>query len=486
MEPLLSVCLITYNHVNFIEQAIEGVLMQRVNFPWELIVADDFSTDGTRDILLEYQKKYPNFIKLILQDKNVGPAKNWMDLISEPKTKYIAYFEGDDYWLDPNKLQLQFDFLERNEDFTICCTNAIHINKSSDYIEDITKTLVNPLLPSRIIEKKELASENCILSLTVMYRNIIKDHPKWLLDIPLGDWTMNLLYSDFGKIKYFNDVTAVYRIHEGGIFSLKKERQKLLDYIRSGEIIRKNMPHLSEMILKGQRKRFIQLLYFRQINDPFLIQFDIFNEFKYLLHLNDRLRYRFFVTFWYINNQLKKIKNGIIDYQKNKKKHFPSIKNIHVEKDFIIGNYNNLQIENDVTVEIYSSVIFREYCNIFIAKKAHLIIKKGVFFNNYCSINCLHKIKIGENSIFGEGVKMYDHNHKYTTLPFHVEKGEFTTAPISIGKNCWVGSNVTILKGVTIGDNVIIGANCLIHKSIPSNAIVKHTEKLDIQVIDNY
>ena len=82
--------------------------------------------------------------------------------------------------------------------------------------------------------------------------------------------------------------------------------------------------------------------------------------------------------------------------------------------------------------------------------------------------------------MFGEGVKIYDHNHKFSTDPVKVEKGAFTTAPVRIGRNCWIGSNVTILKGVTIGDNVIIGTHCLIHQSIPSNSIVKHTEGLDI------
>ena len=125
MKPLLSVCLITYNHVKYIEQAIEGVMLQQVNFPWELIIADDCSTDGTREIVLRYQKKYPEIIKLILQEKNTGPTQNFMDLITYPSSKYIAYFEGDDYWTDPLKLQKQVDFLEANEDYSICFHEAM-------------------------------------------------------------------------------------------------------------------------------------------------------------------------------------------------------------------------------------------------------------------------------------------------------------------------------------------------------------------------
>ena len=120
--PLLSVCLITYNHNKYIREAIESILMQKVNFTWELIIADDFSTDGTREIVLEYKEKYPDFIKLILQEKNVGATRNWIDLIIAPKSKYIAYFEGDDYWTNPYKLQKQRDFIYR------IISNAISTN----------------------------------------------------------------------------------------------------------------------------------------------------------------------------------------------------------------------------------------------------------------------------------------------------------------------------------------------------------------------
>ncbi|EJL67640.1 acyltransferase [Chryseobacterium populi] len=130
-------------------------------------------------------------------------------------------------------------------------------------------------------------------------------------------------------------------------------------------------------------------------------------------------------------------------------------------------------------VSIGENVLFRKYCNILIFPNADLSIGKGVFFNNYCSINCLDKIKIGDDTIFGEGVRLYDHNHlieKGETL--FVEKEKYTKNPIIIGKNCWIGSNAVILKGVTIGDNSIIGAGCIIHKSVPSNTILKNNQNL--------
>jgi acetyltransferase-like isoleucine patch superfamily enzyme len=156
----------------------------------------------------------------------------------------------------------------------------------------------------------------------------------------------------------------------------------------------------------------------------------------------------------------------------------------------VIYNNPNISIEGNLTIEEYfsaslpagdfhikfgSGVHLKKYCAILLLPNAGLTINSNVFFNNYCSINCLDKISIGENTQFGEGVKLYDHNHTfgYENDALTVARDKFTTAPIIIGKNCWIGSNVTILKGVTIGDNVIIGANNLIYKSVPANTVLK-------------
>ncbi|MBQ9947543.1 MAG: glycosyltransferase [Oscillospiraceae bacterium] len=116
-RPMVSVGLMTYNHGEFIGKAIESVLMQEVNFPFELVIAEDCSTDNTREIILEYKEKYPDVIRLLLQDENVGMKQNSNDLRRACWGKYRANLEGDDYWIDPSKLQKQVDFLESNPDF---------------------------------------------------------------------------------------------------------------------------------------------------------------------------------------------------------------------------------------------------------------------------------------------------------------------------------------------------------------------------------
>lgn len=144
------------------------------------------------------------------------------------------------------------------------------------------------------------------------------------------------------------------------------------------------------------------------------------------------------------------------------------------------GDYCNFVLyQNIKKIKFGDNINLRNYINILVGNDAELILGNRVFMNNYCSISCLEKIEIGENTLFGEGVKIYDHNHEYGFNPnFRVEHQKFKTAPVKIGKNCWLGSNVTVLKGVTIGDNVIIGANCLIFKDVPANTIVKNKVEL--------
>ena len=227
-SPILSVCLITYNHANFIEQAINSVLMQKVNFTWELIIADDNSTDGTREIITKFQKEYPQFIRLILQKKNVGPALNWIDLITTPQSKYIAYFEGDDYWTDQFKLQKQVDFMERNPDFSMCF-HAVHITKRTN-----GDTFQYKLPPKEILVLKDLIKEHYIPSCSLLFRNgyFPDGLPKWVQKSISGDIPFEILLSSYGKTKYLPDKMACYRRN---IYSVSQSSEQL-SKMRAGYI----------------------------------------------------------------------------------------------------------------------------------------------------------------------------------------------------------------------------------------------------------
>ncbi|MBB4806628.1 acetyltransferase-like isoleucine patch superfamily enzyme [Chryseobacterium defluvii] len=149
-------------------------------------------------------------------------------------------------------------------------------------------------------------------------------------------------------------------------------------------------------------------------------------------------------------------------------------------KNIRLGAGAGFVLDKDLEkLSIGHSADFRNYISILVLKNATLEIGDRFFMNNFCSINCMEYISIGDNTLFGENVKIYDHNHAYETTPvFKVHSSEFTKAPVKIGSNCWLGSNVTILKGVTIGDNCIIGAGCTIYKDIPANTRVINKQDL--------
>ena len=123
---------------------------------------------------------------------------------------------------------------------------------------------------------------------------------------------------------------------------------------------------------------------------------------------------------------------------------------------------------------------FRKGFCLAIFGEGEVKIARNVFFNNYSSVSAMNYSSVGEGTIFGENVRLYDHNHIYLNPDIPIKQQGYTSAPIYIGKHCWIGSNVTILKGVTIGDNCVIGAGCVIHEDVPANSIVMNKQELII------
>lgn len=126
---------------------------------------------------------------------------------------------------------------------------------------------------------------------------------------------------------------------------------------------------------------------------------------------------------------------------------------------------------------------FRRFFNVYLERGADIEIGKGCFFNHSCSLNALEKIEIGDECIFGENVKIYDHNHRFADVEQRIKDQGYTTAPVHIGNRCWFGSNVVILKGACIGNNCVIGAGCIIAQEIPDNSIVITDRRLKVEMI---
>jgi len=127
-------------------------------------------------------------------------------------------------------------------------------------------------------------------------------------------------------------------------------------------------------------------------------------------------------------------------------------------------------------------VTWRSNFKVMIDDKGKVIIGNNCFFNNDCSINSIQSIKIGDGTIFGEGVKIYDHNHRFSDLEKSIKSQGFVSAGVSIGSHCWLGSNVVVLKGSTISDNCVIGAGVIVNGFIPANTIIKQNEYITEEI----
>ncbi len=147
----------------------------------------------------------------------------------------------------------------------------------------------------------------------------------------------------------------------------------------------------------------------------------------------------------------------------------------HIQAYIYILIYNIIYARR---FQIGKSTTFRKEFTLIIGDKGKVQIGSNCFFNNYCSITAIDRIEIGNDCLFGENVKVYDHNHRYRDIQMPIKEQGYSVSPIIIGNHCWIGSNVTILKGVIIGDNAVIGAGCIIYKDVPSNTIVMNNQEL--------
>lgn len=234
-KPLLSVYIISYNHRSYIELAIESVLMQKVNFTWEIVIADDCSIDGTREIIERYANQYPDIIRTIFQPVNVGPTENWIELLKNLRGKYVACLDGDDYWTNPLKLQKQVDFLEANPDFTICFHRA-----EFRYDDDNIPSKLSNENQKEITTFEDLANGNYISTLTCVYRNgLFEEFPEWIYQLKLSDWLLHLLNAQYGKIKFLDETMAIYRHHSQGVWTLKSSKFHMNSMATAVELMQK-------------------------------------------------------------------------------------------------------------------------------------------------------------------------------------------------------------------------------------------------------
>jgi len=235
-KTLVSIAVLTYNHQNYIEQALDSFLMQKTEFDFEIIVGDDASTDNTSSILMSYKERFPKLFNLNLHSKNIGMMPNFISTLKSCKGKYIAFCEGDDYWTDIKKLQKQIDFLEKNEDYAICFHDCKIFNQANNKLEEdnITKS------EKDIYTKSDLVTGNFMQTPSIVIRNNFTI-PDWFKKSPIGDWPLYLHLIDDFKIKKINEVMAVYRVHQESVWSSKTDLYRLKKTVKVINIVLKNI-----------------------------------------------------------------------------------------------------------------------------------------------------------------------------------------------------------------------------------------------------
>jgi glycosyltransferase involved in cell wall biosynthesis len=238
-EVVVSICCLAFNHEKYIRQCLEGFIMQKTNFIFEVLIHDDSSTDKTAEIIREYEVKYPEIIKPIYQTENqyskgiaVSSTYNW----SRAKGKYIAMCEGDDYWTDPLKLQKQVDFLEKNKEYGMVHTNFDTYYQNKNYFLKNTHSVYNIDIKDDCtldywnLFGKAMAT---IKTLTVCFRydllkkwQSVTPENKWLI----GDFPLYFYISLQSKVGYINESTSVYRtVPQGSVSNVGNDIKKKLN-----------------------------------------------------------------------------------------------------------------------------------------------------------------------------------------------------------------------------------------------------------------
>ena len=248
--------MITYGHEKYIQKAIEGVFLQKTNFPIEFIIANDNSPDNTDSIIKQIIKNTPDNVQVryTKHEVNKGMNPNFTWALKQAKGKYIAVCDGDDYWIDENKLQKQVDFLEQNPNYAICCHNVYFLNgetisSQSPYDKENTQDTYT---------LDDLASKNMIPTLSAVFHNLNMNFPDWYYSSPMGDYPLFLWTAKSGKIKYFKEKMGVYRQNTGVWSGKQKDYTKIISVFENLLPDFENFP-TTKKLLKEHKNKYIKL-----------------------------------------------------------------------------------------------------------------------------------------------------------------------------------------------------------------------------------
>ncbi|SEG50172.1 Glycosyltransferase involved in cell wall bisynthesis [Halpernia humi] len=271
--PKISACIVTYNQEDLISQCLDGVLIQDYPGEIEIVLSDDCSTDNTDAVITDYiaTKKIPENItvKYISQQINKGYVRNLMFVLSDATGDYIALCDGDDYWTSVDKLRKQCDFLEKNPDYSLCYTSYQCIDLKGNKLGVARSGLNKKNTADEVLQGRFLLPIR-----TAFSRNFSNEFVPFFekfLNPTSADRIYPYFYALKGKVKFFDEITAVYRVHEGGIWTRLDERRKIEESIKHQMIFIERATD-NELKKNSAKKIFfrdtLSSLYFKFVKDP--------------------------------------------------------------------------------------------------------------------------------------------------------------------------------------------------------------------------
>lgn len=270
----VSVAIITYNQVDLIGRAIDSVLVQITDFDYEILIGDDFSTDGTRDVIRQYARDYPGRIEPVLHQSHLGRGGllNAMETLSHAKGSYLLILDGDDYWTDSNKLRKQVDFLDSHPDYVMCFHNAV-----MEYDDGSAPGLLNDETVFCTYTLDDLIGPEQVWFMatsSVMFRNVIAKYPPWFLNVPMGDIPRYILLARHGKIGYLPEPMSVYFVNRQGFSNtIKQFRPEVLrSHIAMYKALRKELPEQYERKISMHIGKYYRLLLETENQDSFFVR----------------------------------------------------------------------------------------------------------------------------------------------------------------------------------------------------------------------
>lgn len=293
-KPKVSIACFTYNDENYINQAIDNILMQITDFPFEIIIGDDFSSDSTYEKLLRYKEKYPDLIKIFRNNENKGRLENWLSTLRECRGSYIAMCDGDDYWTDSKKLFKQVNILENYPEYSGLYHSVNVVNKDLQVIGSLPKKGEDFIGISQFIE-----SWYEIPTCSVMFRNFfleseINKHSLIFRNLKyVVDYSLDILIVERGIYKFIDENMADYRIiRDSDSFSSMGELEIRSDILRSRDNVNLHLGYKYNNLINKSKERSNMLLLLKIYRDEGaqsffsrFINLKLINKYKFLRDL---------------------------------------------------------------------------------------------------------------------------------------------------------------------------------------------------------